>query len=68
MLSVVQVLLVDKKVANTLERQFEEDAKHCQEITLQSLADRNLFAKLLHWACYKLCRLLTAYRVGKMEV
>lgn len=56
----VNVGMVSNEVARALEKQHDEDIKHCCEITKASLKKRSLPERLLHFLAYHITRIVHA--------
>ena len=54
----VNIGMLSAPLARRMEKQFDEDLKDCVQITKESLKQRNVAEKLLHWAAYHISRLV----------
>jgi cardiolipin synthase len=57
----VQIAMVSTQVAHVMETQFDIDLKDCVQITKESLQQRSLPQKALHWFAYHCSRLVYAF-------
>jgi cardiolipin synthase len=54
----VNAVIVDARVGAAMEKLFDEDLKHCEQVTRQMLLERSLFERFLSWLAYHVRRWL----------
>lgn len=57
----VNVNILNRQAAQQLEMQFHEDLKLSKEITIDSLANRNIIQRFIYWLAYRLSRIFKAW-------
>jgi phosphatidylserine/phosphatidylglycerophosphate/cardiolipin synthase-like enzyme len=57
----VSMGMISAPLAQRMEQQFEVDLKDCKQVTLDSLAERNVAQKLLHWLAFHTSRIVYSF-------